>query len=334
MTASLIQPSDPSYFSAVITSPAQIPIFPVPETKIQSMISDSLVRDTPKQQSAKNKGPPPPVPKKPSNPFGKEVTHAIHKPRPYSDLLQKNIKMGRRESALHYVTEDFDKSLPDLDRSICPGSLDSPSYMCIKGDFDPSFQHVDFPAIYSDLDDDDKDLWTKIVDILPEPEGMDISQIKHILEKKAKIKGPPPPVPEKPLNPFVAIERHAALPINVSISKKTAGNLTYERCDYKPYMCRTVHKGELEPIFATDRVNSLVTYSNSNTLDENVFLRFRPDLIGESDNVYEKRTKQSSRANAGNQNKVLEMTKTFDVKKPFSCQIERRLSPKKGESIL
>ncbi|MCI4394485.1 hypothetical protein PGIGA_G00169250 [Pangasianodon gigas] len=330
ITASLIQEKDPSYFTAIITPPDQIDILSVPETK---MISDSLVRDTPKQKSAKSKGPPPPVPKKPKNPFGKDVAHAIDMPRPYSELLQKNIKKGRRESALHYVTEDFDKSPPDLDMlSFCPGTLDSPSYMCVPGGFDPGFQpEVDVPAIYSDLDDmEDIDLWTKMVDILPEPGGLDISQIRHILEKKAKMKGPPPPVPKKPLNPFVAIEKDNVLPINVSISKDTAGILTYESCDYKPYMHRTVHEEDPKTIFATDRDNLLVTYSNSDILDENIFLRFRPELIRQSDNVHKKRTQQSSRDNVGNQgNKVLEITKTSDFKKPFSYQMERRLSPKK-----
>lgn len=316
MTASLIQEKDPSYFTAVITPTTQIHILPVPETKIQSMISKTLDRDTPKQKSAKSKGPPPPVPKKPKNPFGKDAAHAIDKHRPYSDLLQKNIKMGRRESALHYVTEDFDKSLPDLDMmSFCPGTLGSPSYMCITGGFDSGFQpEVDAPTIDSDLDED-MDLWTKIVDILPDPEGLDISQIRHILEEKAKMKGPPPPIPKKPLNSFIAIERDI-LPINLSISKDTSGILTYENCGYKPYMHRIVHEEEPKTIFPTDRNNFLVTHSNANTL---------------------KRTQQSNRVNVGNQGKkVLEMKSknVFDVKKPFSCQMERRLSPKKGESIL
>lgn len=320
MTASLIQQKDPFNFSAVITTPAQIHILPVPETKIQSLISDSLGKVTPKQQSAKNKGPPPPVPKKPKNPFSRDATHAIDKSRAYSDLLQKNIKMGRRESALHYVTEDFDKSPPNLDTSFCPGTLDSPSYTCITGAFDHGFQsEVDVPAISSDLDGEDMDHWTKIVDILPEPEGMDISKMKHILEKKAKEKGLPPPVQKKTRSPFIASEGHDALPINVSTSKDTAGIFTFEHCNYNP----------------TDRDNFLVAYSNSNTLDEKDFLRFRHDLIGQTDNVQKKRTQQSSRAAVGNQgNKLLEMSKTSDVKETLSCQMERSLSPKKRESIL
>lgn len=323
----MIQKKDSSYFTAVITPPAQIHItLPVPETKIQSMLSDSLVR-----QSTKSKGPPPPVPKKPKNPFGKDVAHAIDKPLSYSDLLQKNIKMGRRESALYYITQGLDKSPSDLDMSFCPGNLDSSRYMT-EG-FDPGLQpELAVPTIYSGLDSEGMDLWTKIVDILPEPGGVDINQIKHTLKKPSKMKGPPPPVPKKPLNPFVAIERDTALPIN--ISKKTAGILSYESCDYKPYMHRPVHEEELKTNSATDRDNFLVNYGNSNTLDE-VFLRFRPELIRQTDNVHKIRTPQSSRANVGNQgNKVLEITKTSDVKKAFSCPMEIRPSPKKGESIL
>ncbi|XP_060719212.1 uncharacterized protein coro1cb isoform X2 [Tachysurus vachellii] len=296
ITAPLKQ--DPS--TAVITPPAQIHILPVAETKIQNMISDSLVRDTPKQQSAKSKGPPPPVPKKPKNPFGKDVNHAVDKPLPYSELLQKNIKMGRRESALNYVSEDFDKLPTDLDMSFCSDTLDLPSYMYITRGVVTSFQpKVDIPTIFPNLD-----------------------EIRHVLEKKAKIKGPPPPVPKKPLNPFVASERDNILPISVSIFKDTAGILTYESSDYKPYICRTVHDEDKKAIFATDRDNFPVTYSNSDTLDDNVF--FRPELIRQD------RTHKSSSANAENDNiKILEMSKTSDVKKPFSCQMEKRLSPKK-----
>ncbi|KAK3527317.1 hypothetical protein QTP86_020241, partial [Hemibagrus guttatus] len=317
MTTSLKQEKDPSYFDAVITPTAQINILPAAETKIQSMSSDSLVRDTPIQKSAKSKGPPPPVPKKPKNPFGKDVNNAVDKPRSYSELLQKNIKMGRRESALH-VSED--KLPPDLDMlSFCTSTLDSPSYMYITGGFVTGFQpEVDVPTIDPDLDGEDVDLWTRL----------DVSQIRHILEKKAKMKGPPPPVPKKSLNPFVANESDNVLPISVSILKDTAGILTYESSDYKPYMYRTVQEEDTQAIFDADRDNFLVTCTSSDTLDDNAFLRFRPELIRQSYNLHEDRTHQSSSANVENHDiKVLEMSKTSHVKKP--CQKERRLSPKK-----
>lgn len=333
MTASLIQKKGP-YFTAIITPPAQIPItLPVPKPKIQSMLSDSLVRDSLKQQPAKSKGPPPPVQKKPKNPFGKDVACAMDKPRPYSDILQKNIKMGRRESALHYITENFDKTPSDLDMSFCPGTLDSPCNMCVTGHFDPGLQsEVNVSKIYSGLDGKDMDLWTKIADIIPEPGGLDISH-RHKLEKKAKIKGPPPPVPKKPLNPYVATERDVALPINVSILKNTAGNVTCESWDYNPCMHKTVHEEEAETNCATD--NFLVTYGTSNTLDENVFCRFRPELIKQTTNEHKKMTQLGCQDNSEHQgSKVLEMTKTSDVKKPFSSPMERRLLPKKGEFIL
>lgn len=282
-----------------------------------------MVRDPPKQHSDKNKGPPPPVPKKPKNPFCKDVAHAIDKPRPYSELLQKNIKMGRRELAL--LSEDFGKSLQDLDMAFCPGTLDLPSYICTNEGFDAGSQLVDFPAICSDLGNEDKNLWTNTVDTDPETKRMDLSQINHILEKKAKMKGPPPPVPKKPLNPFsVATKRHAAIPDNVSISEDDAGVLTYENYDYKPYM----QEGEVKTIFDAD--NFLNIYSNSNTLDDLFFLRYRPDLIDQTVTAHEKRIEESSRATAGKLcNKVLERTKMS-----FSRQMEGKLSPKKGKSIL
>lgn len=289
------------------------------------MISDSLVRDSPKQQSDQIKGPPPPVPKKPKNPFSKDVAHAIDKPRPYSELLQKNIKMGRRESA--FLTEDLDKSSLDLDMAFCPGTLDLSSHM--YSGFVPESQPVSVHAVCFNLEHEEKNLWRNLVDIVPETESMDISQINHMLEKKAKRKGPPPPVPKKPPNPFVTIESHVALPNNVSTSEDETSVLTYKHCDYKPY----VQEQEVKTRFPTD--NFLNIYSNSNTLDELFFLRHRPDLIGQTINVHEKSVEDSRRAAAGKRcNYVLKMSETSDVKKPFSHQTERKLSPKKGESIL
>ncbi|XP_053341821.1 coronin-B isoform X1 [Clarias gariepinus] len=331
MTASLLQEEDHSDFTAFITPSAQDYILPAPDNRIQSMISDSLVRDSPKPKSAGSKGPPPPIPKKPKNNFAKDI--GIDKSRPYSDLLHKNIKMGRRESALHYVTDDFYSSTPNLDMlSLYKGTVDSPSYTCITGGFNPGVQPKVHPAIYSDLHGEDLDLFTKIVTYLPERKASDISQIRPILEKKAKTKGPPPPVPKKPLNPFVAIEKDNVLPINFSVSKEAA-DITDKGTDCKSYMHRIVHEEEPKTTFATDRDNCLVTHSTSNTMDKNEFLRFRSEPIMKTDNVHKIMEEQSRKTNTESQeNKVLEMTKTSDVKKPFLNKMERR-TPIKKEMI-
>ncbi|KAI5608235.1 hypothetical protein C0J50_6904 [Silurus asotus] len=313
MRTSLEQEKDPTYPTAVNTAPVQIHILPV--SVIPSMSSDSLVTDTENEKSVKNKGPPPPVLKKPKNPFDSGVVHAMDKPRTYSEFLQNNIKLGRRETALQYVLDDFDEYTSDLDTlSICPDTLGSPSYMCITGGTDTDSQPEN-PTNYSDLYGKEMDLWTETVDILPEPGGLDISQIRHVLEKKARMKGSPPPVPKKPLNPFVVIERDDILPNSV-----TADSFRYENCDYKPYTHKAVHEEEPKTIFATDYDNHLVA------MDENDFSGFRPVLITQTGKVHNKKTHQSVV-------EVLELNKTSDANKHFSHTMERRLSPKKSESI-
>ncbi|XP_076867418.1 uncharacterized protein coro1cb isoform X2 [Brachyhypopomus gauderio] len=349
LPVSLQQGKKPLSFNAVITPPCQIRTLPEkqakelsevshpfgPQDEMQSIISDLFVAE--REQTPKVKGPPPPVAKKPKNPFSKVVAtkaaRAVERPQQYSDLLLQNIKMSRREAALESVTEDFDMLPSGLHMlSFYPDAPD----MCAPEDY---HLEPDVPRSYLDSSDEqvmaDMDIWTQTVDVNPEKTSgrQDISQIRHILEKKAKLKGPPPPVPKKPPNPFVPAVTEKDVPTD-SLSKGMC-----EKCDYAPYLTRILDKEEINLTSVTNRDTYRSLRGDSCTLDDNGLARFRPvsELIKETDQTREKRAHQStkanlteSKANHGNQSiKVMNMTKSFDVKKTDQSQMERRLSPKK-----
>ncbi|XP_062844467.1 uncharacterized protein coro1cb isoform X2 [Trichomycterus rosablanca] len=345
MTALLLREKEPPCFTAVITPPVQIHMLPekeaansldvshlfVSESEIQSMISDILDADIPTPKTNKRTGPPPPVPKKPKNPFSKVVaskdSNEVNEPRQYSDLLLQNIRLGRQEAAMESVNEDYERFHPNLDMlSYYPETSCSPSYICMTEGFDPGFDpEDDVSEMYPDFHSKETDLWKEIVDIPPEKERRkkDISQVRHMLEQKAKMKGPPPPVPKKPISPFVAPEKEKISPI-----------IDSEECDYEPYIY--MDDEQPEPTCITKRCSIPDAYSES---DENGFARYRPvsELIRETNKVHERRIYQGSQASVTEQradvgyqsNKILEMSKNFDVKKSPPSHMERKLSPKK-----
>ncbi|XP_037389586.1 uncharacterized protein LOC119262282 [Pygocentrus nattereri] len=356
LTPSLQREKQPLYFTAVVTSPQQIHHTPekgarkstdvsylfVPQTEIQSMNSGLLASDTPK--TTKIKGPPPPIPKKPKSPFSKVVaaktSHATDEPRQYSELLLQNIKMGRRKAAIESVTEDVDKF--PLNMPFCPGTPDSLCYMCMLRCFNLK---ADGPVDFCDERvTSGMALWTKTVDVATgkEPGRLDISQMRHILEKKAKIKGPPPPIPKKPPNAFAHMAGNVLSTTN-SISEGTACYLKDDMCDYKPYIESTMAAEEPELSSVTSRndvpaADSTLS-SDSCTLDGNGLSRYRPvsELVRETNQLHPKMIRCGSKANettsrtaAARQTvKVLQMTKTFDVKKTSTTKVERKPLTKK-----
>lgn len=341
MKASLQQEKEPLHFTAVITPPLQIHTFPdqrakkssdishlyVPQAEIQSMIPDILSSNP--QADKKTKGPPPPVPKKPKNPFKKgrkeSASHSIDEPRKYSDLLLKNIKMGRSEAALESF-EDFNRHPSCLDMlPYCMSTETNVPRHClvfydelVANDFDNSKATGEDPR-----EDELKDL--------------SMSQLRPLLERKAKIKGPPPPVPKKPRNPFAET--------NV---EKISGNMDYSsKCgqpDSENYM-DIVDEDESSPTMMLNRHSHLarrMSSSDSSGSEEDELSRFRPvaELIRDTNKIQEKVIRHS-RTNimearpdvtVGSQSlQVSQMKTSFDVKKAPN-KIERRSSPKRGKA--
>lgn len=336
--ASLQQEKEPLYFTAVITPPLQIHTFPnpvakkssdvsylyVPHAEIQSMIPDILDP----QAEKKMKGPPPPVPKKPKNPFKKSYkesdSHSVDEPREYSDLLLKNIKMGRRQAALESF-EDF---------SMHPSCLDMLPY-CMSIETDIPRRRL---AFYEESVANDSRA-TSEDPSKNELKDMSMSQLRPLLERKAKIKGPPPPVPKKPRNPFADTDMKKVL-----TTLDLEYPLKYGQHDSESYM-DVVDDEEYTPAPIARRHSHLVRRlpsSDSSGSEEDELSRFRPvaELIRDTNKIQEKVIRHS-RTNivearpdvtVGSQSlKVSQMTRAFDVKRAQN-KMERSSSPKKGKT--
>lgn len=335
--ASLQQEKVPLYFTAVITPPLQIHTFSdqrakrssdvshlyLPHAEIQSMIPDILSSDP--RGDKKTKGPPPPVPKKPKNPFKKgrkgSASHSVDEPREYSDLLLKNIKMGRRQAALEPF-EDFNTH---------PSCLDMLPY-CMSIETDIPGHRL---AFYDELVANDLDSSTVTGEDPREDELKDLSmsQLRPLLERKAKIKGPPPPVPKKPRNPFAEPD-----------VEKISGNVNYpSKCNSERYM-DIVDEEQATPTMPKrySRLACRIPSSDSSGSEEDELSRFRPvaELIRDTNKIQEKVIRHS-RTNirearpdvtVGSQSlKVSQMKTAFDVKKAPN-KMERRSSPKRGKT--
>ncbi|XP_016333702.1 uncharacterized protein coro1cb isoform X1 [Sinocyclocheilus anshuiensis] len=351
-TASLQQEKEPLYFTAEITPPLQIHAFPdqearkssdvshlyVPHAEKQSMIPDILPTD------AKIKGPPPPVPKKPKNPFKKAVgrkesaCHSTEEPSKYSDLLLRNIQMDRRQAALQSA-EDFNMHASCLDMS--PYYIESPFYMCMS--LEP--EAADIPRYdlvpYDETVAPDCDNLIETVDD-KELKEMDMSQLRPLLKKKAKIKGPPPPVPKKPQNPFAKADTEKNQASKDSDLENVEQPLKYGRRDSECYVMDMEDEEAAKPTAVPTRypyAACRIPSSDSSASEENKLSRYRPvsELIRDSNKIQEK-VIHHSRTNimkarpdvtVGSQSlKVSQMKTAFDAQ-TSSHKMERRSSPKK-----
>ncbi|XP_056313948.1 uncharacterized protein coro1cb isoform X2 [Danio aesculapii] len=342
--ASQQREKDPLYFTAVITPTRQIHTFPdhedsqlyFPRSQIQNMMPDISAEDVQTDKKAKIKGPPPPVPKKPKNPFKKaahhkeSASHSVDEPREYSDLLLKNIKMGRRQAALQSV-EDFSTHASCLD--MLPYYTDSPSYMCMSVES----ENADIPRYYlvpyDEISPDCNNLLETTDD--EELKEMDMSQLRPILKKKAKRKGPPPPIPKKPQNPFVKTDTEQIQTSKDSELEIVDHPLEYGRRDSESFMMDVEDEEDCKPTASLTRH----LHAACSASEENDLSRFRPvsELIRDSNKIH-KKVIHHSRTNimevrpdvtAGCQSlKVSQMKQAFDVQ-TSSREMERRSSPKK-----
>lgn len=312
----------------------------VPHDEIQSMIPDILSADPRTEKKTKIKGPPPPVPKKPKNPFKKiqkeSASNSIDEQSEYSDLLLKNIKMGRRLAAQE-STEDL---------NVYPSScLDMLPY-CVSIGLGTEADIPRHSCIYDELVATGCDNPTGTVDELCDDELKDLSmsQLRPLLERKAKLKGPPPPVPKKPRNPFAETEMEKTL----TSKDFDLANMEYPmKCGKHDSNCHKLDIVDKEESKSTTmptrytHVNHRIPSSDSSSSDEDELSRFRPvaELIRDTSKIHEKVIRHS-RTNimeatpdvtVGSQSlKVSQMKTAFDVKTSPNKR-ERRSSPKKGK---
>nr|XP_055055409.1 uncharacterized protein coro1cb isoform X1 [Misgurnus anguillicaudatus] len=345
--ASLTHEKEPLYFTAVITPPLQIHTYPnrekkmssdvshlyVPHDEIQSIIPN--IPDPQMEKKAKIKGPPPPVPKKPKNPFKKRqkesASNSVDEPNEYSDLLLKNIKMGRRLAAQESI-EDL-KTYPSSCLDMLPYCLsiglgteeDIPQHCCI----------------YDELVATGCDNPTGTVDELCDDElkELSMSQLRPLLQRKAKLKGPPPPVPKKPRNPTKMEKTLASEDFDLANMEYP---LKYGDYDSNRHMLDIVDKEKSKSTTMPTGYTHLtrrIPSSDSSSSDEDELSRFRPvaELIRDTNKIPEK-VMRHSRTNitearpdvtmASQSLKVSQMKTAFDVKTSPDNR-ERRSSPKK-----
>ncbi|XP_071321881.1 uncharacterized protein coro1cb isoform X1 [Trachinotus anak] len=228
--ASLKRESELVSFSAVITPPPLTHLLPERDTTISRQLDtsnsagnsqmapdtassscDSKDESVPKEKP-KVKGPPPPVPKKPKNPFIKLKTAQLMSTdvqRRNKDHLRSEERVKRRH------TFHFNKDLPcnaPTNQDMCMlwderGTYTVPTNIRrLSVDLGP-WQHLsDMDDRYADMID--YDYCMRIAELSPdeEPQNLDMLQRQVFLERRSRYKSSPPPLTKKPQNPFPSPE--------------------------------------------------------------------------------------------------------------------------------
>lgn len=268
--ATLKRESNLVCFSPVITPPPLTHLLPTKDTSTAtqlktSMINSQTVADTttcdskeestPKEKP-KVKGPPPPVPKKPKNPFIKLKTAQLMSTdvqRRGKDHLRSEERVKRRH------TFHFNKALPyntPTNQDMCLLWDESGTYTVptntrrLSVGLGPwehlSFKHMDDQ--YGDMVD--FDYCERMAKLSPdeEPQNLDMLQRKIFLEGRSRYKSSPPPVTKKPINPFASTE-------TVHTSEVTSS----DKITLKPACSE---KTQIYPELLSERVSSQVSNSN------------------------------------------------------------------------
>ncbi|XP_072228225.1 uncharacterized protein coro1cb isoform X1 [Leuresthes tenuis] len=223
--ASLKKESELVCFTAVVTSPPITHLLPHKDAAMAGSVSSSTGPDatsTPcsskdepiPTEKPKVKGPPPPVPKKPKNPFVKLKTAQLMSTdvkRRGKDHLRSEEKVKRRH------TFHFNKDLPHsatTNQDMCllwdeRGTYTKPTNIRrLSVDLSPwenlSLGHMD--GRYGDMID--FEYCAKMEELSPEEEtqNLDMMQRRIFLDRRSRRKWSPPPVTKKPANLYPSTE--------------------------------------------------------------------------------------------------------------------------------
>ncbi|CAK6959458.1 uncharacterized protein coro1cb isoform X1 [Scomber scombrus] len=212
-------------FSTVVTPPPLTQLLPKRDTSVETQLitcpvnSQMVPECVPTEESIpkerpKVKGPPPPVPKKPKNPFIKLKTaqlKATDVQRRGKDHLRSEEKVKRRHT--FHFNQDPPRN-PPYNQDMCllwdeRGTYTVPSNTRrLSVDLGPwenlSLGHMDNK--YGDMVD--YDYCVRIATQYPdeEPKDMDMLQRKVFMERRSRYKSSPPPVAKKPPNSFSSAE--------------------------------------------------------------------------------------------------------------------------------
>lgn len=232
--ASLKRESKLVCFSAVVTSPPLTHLLPERDAPTATQLSTSVVAESSKAEreatppscvsgedsvpKVKIKGPPPPVPKKPKNPFIKMKTAklmATDVQRRSKDHSRSEEKIKRRHT-FHFnkgllckPASNQDMCLLWNDMGPCPVP---PDIRPLSADLSP-WEHLSLGHGASDGDDRYRDMinfdyCVHMAKLSPnnEPKNLDMMQRRLFLERRIRNKSSPPPVGKKPKNPFASTE--------------------------------------------------------------------------------------------------------------------------------
>ncbi|XP_042365106.1 uncharacterized protein LOC121959711 [Plectropomus leopardus] len=214
-------------FSAVITPPPVTHLMPDRDTTKPTQLGTSVVNsqtapdascvskdESLPKEKPRVKGPPPPVPKKPKNPFIKLKTAQLKSTdmqRRGKDHLRSEERVKRRH------TFDFSKALPYntlTNQDMCllwdeRGTYSVPtSVRRLSADLSPwenlSLGHMDDQ--YGDMID--FDYCVRMAQLSPdeEPQNLDMLHRRVFLERRSRFKNSPPPVAKKPQNRIASTE--------------------------------------------------------------------------------------------------------------------------------
>ncbi|KAJ0057138.1 hypothetical protein NL108_002068 [Boleophthalmus pectinirostris] len=203
-------------FSAVITPPPPTHVMPEKESERRrqdlKVTSESEGNVEVSNEKSKVKGPPPPVPKKPKNPFIKLKTAQLMSedvPKRGKDHLRSEGRVKRRH------TFHFNKDLlghKPINQDMCQLWDERGTYFIPTSARRLSVDLSPWEEL-SLLEDQDRsginfDYCARIADLSPdeEPRNLDMLQRKVFLERRSRYKSSPPPVSKKPVNLYASSE--------------------------------------------------------------------------------------------------------------------------------
>lgn len=348
-------------FSAVVTPPPLTHVLPDKDTsqnstKVNSQTAPESVlpndESIPKEKT-KVKGPPPPVPKKPKNPFIKLKTAQLQSTevqKRSKDHLRSEERVKRRHT-FHFNNKIFG-NMP-VNQDMCQlwderGTLSIPSNQRhLSIDLSPleqlSLGQMD--EQYGDMVD--FDYCAHVADLSPdeEPRNLDMLQRRVFLERRLRYKAAPPPVARKPVMAPSASTESLEIP-EVLFDHDVDQTEELDCCK----------RGELDREFMVNKVSSQVTHNtnteetghNNNDRDARTSISdvgsFKPvaEIIKETNQI---QRRQSWTKNEGpkaqirlseqsSSVKVAKMKNTFDIpKKSKQRPQEVQAPPKKGKHL-
>ncbi|XP_055729992.1 uncharacterized protein LOC129818264 [Salvelinus fontinalis] len=285
--------SQPVCYIAVITPPPIIHILPeremestLPTQQNNSMdftqtedkaTSGASIDPYVAGERLKPKGPPPPVPKKPPNPFVKipaAKTCCLDEQKICDDYYHKEEEKKKKKKRRHSHQVNKENACDTAPQDMCVlwdntgAAYTVPSNMYTPDNFDFSQRQRTPTREEKYRNIIDFDAWAQMVKRAAEeeePKQLDMLDGQPFLEKQAKFKGPPPPVPKKPQKPFVPLE-------TVSISEDiTCPSEDEEIRELEQALCKRMECDEEDdPEPHADTVSTDVRWKNFDHSDRRI----------------------------------------------------------------